>query len=429
MANVQGRCDFPTGESMMTSKLTDSKSEDSDVLTSVDVTSGLMQAIGKKINSGVETIVGARRSTPATCIVLPQFNCTNSLADQQQQQMYFQNNNNPKSIVNNVGNLKNNSNVWVDLPAKFESTMDTENDNVAWQQLSNVKINTLTTELPLYHHQDLIIDVEMKQQQVQPRDNRDIFQNLENVASNSFDLLSYLCEDDISSPGDSMATNSSQEINDLSKLSNLSAHTVVSPKTYEPITSSIITPTDTFKSKFHAADLLYSQESSNSAISSISSKPIIPPESPNSAISSTSSRPAISTRSSSHQLRTIVKLEKPENLPTERRSMRPRRIHMNSNFSHNGTSQGTGKKRLLSNENESDDDSYRDTREKNNEASRKSRMNKKAKEQEMAKKAMELEKDNRVLKMKVEELEKLVSSIRNALLRSALKKEIKNNIF
>lgn len=66
---------------------------------------------------------------------------------------------------------------------------------------------------------------------------------------------------------------------------------------------------------------------------------------------------------------------------------------------------------------------YRESRKKNNEASRKSRMNKKAKESEMSVKANQLEKDNRILKMKVEELEKLVTSMRNALLRSALKKE------
>lgn len=85
----------------------------------------------------------------------------------------------------------------------------------------------------------------------------------------------------------------------------------------------------------------------------------------------------------------------------------------------------TGRKRYV----ESDSDElpfavhYRESREKNNEASRKSRMNKKAKETEMAMKAIELERDNRILKMKVEELEKLVTSMRSALLRSALKKE------
>lgn len=78
-------------------------------------------------------------------------------------------------------------------------------------------------------------------------------------------------------------------------------------------------------------------------------------------------------------------------------------------------------------ESESEEDitliQYRESREKNNEASRKSRMNKKVKESEMTIRAVQLEKDNKILKMKVEELEKLVTSMRNALLQSALKKE------
>ena len=85
-----------------------------------------------------------------------------------------------------------------------------------------------------------------------------------------------------------------------------------------------------------------------------------------------------------------------------------------------------GVKRMLESDSEDhdhSDSSYRESREKNNEASRKSRMNKKAKEMEMATRAVQLEKDNRVLKMKVEELEKLVTSMRMALLQSALKKE------
>ena len=101
---------------------------------------------------------------------------------------------------------------------------------------------------------------------------------------------------------------------------------------------------------------------------------------------------------------------------------------MNSNTSRSSSSHGKGRKRLLTEDSETEDESYRETREKNNEASRKSRMNKKAKEQEMSRRATELEKDNRILKMKVEELEKLVSSMRNALLRSALKREVKSNL-
>lgn len=83
-----------------------------------------------------------------------------------------------------------------------------------------------------------------------------------------------------------------------------------------------------------------------------------------------------------------------------------------------------GKKRCLDSESEDrmSDCSYRESREKNNEASRKSRMNKKAKENEMLARSTELERDNRILKMKVEELEKLVTSMRTTILRSALKR-------
>lgn len=90
------------------------------------------------------------------------------------------------------------------------------------------------------------------------------------------------------------------------------------------------------------------------------------------------------------------------------------------------TKDKNGRKRYYE-ESDSEDDvmlsQYRECREKNNEASRRSRMNKKVKESEMIMRATELERDNKILKMKVEELEKLVTSMRNALLRSALKKE------
>ncbi|XP_015511946.1 uncharacterized protein [Neodiprion pinetum] len=69
------------------------------------------------------------------------------------------------------------------------------------------------------------------------------------------------------------------------------------------------------------------------------------------------------------------------------------------------------------------DYSYRELREKNNKASRKSRINKKVKEAEMMKKANDLEKANAILKMKAKELEKLVIAMRETLLQLALKKE------
>lgn len=408
MANIQTRCDFPTGESVMASNLPDSTTEGSNVLISANATSGLMQVNAGKINNGVETFVGTYRSMPATCIILPQAECNNSLADhQQQKQTFFQNNNKTRSIINNLDNLKGSSNVWVDLPQK----LNTGNANMVWQ-LNNMGIAAPSTEIPLYYQQSSINNIEeSKQQPMQQRENQDVFQNLDNVASNGFDLLSYLCEDDISSLGDSITTDSSRDINATIKLSNSSPHTVVSPKTCEPVTSSITTFTGTLKSEREVGDSSCSKELSNPAIPS------------------TSLKPTISSSSSAHQTRTVLKMENFDNLHVERRSMRPRRSQVNDNSSHSGSSRGTNKKRILSDETESDDDSYRDTREKNNEASRKSRMNKKAKEQDMAKRAIELEKDNRILKMKVEELEKLVSSMRNALLRSALKKEIKSDIF
>ncbi|XP_044018632.1 putative uncharacterized protein DDB_G0282133 [Aphidius gifuensis] len=65
---------------------------------------------------------------------------------------------------------------------------------------------------------------------------------------------------------------------------------------------------------------------------------------------------------------------------------------------------------------------YKDSREKNNQASKKSRMNKKVKENEMELRAMILENDNKKLKIKAEQLEKLVIKMRSTMLQFALQK-------
>lgn len=117
--------------------------------------------------------------------------------------------------------------------------------------------------------------------------------------------------------------------------------------------------------------------------------------------------------------------------PSSRRSERTRIAATKSKEKErvavNSTKTKNGRKRYYESDDDSEDDvalaQYRECREKNNEASRRSRMNKKAKESEMSRKATELERDNKILKMKVEELEKLVTSMRNALLRSALKRD------
>lgn len=61
-------------------------------------------------------------------------------------------------------------------------------------------------------------------------------------------------------------------------------------------------------------------------------------------------------------------------------------------------------------------------RDKNNEASRKSRLNRKMKEQQMEEEALQLEEYNRRLKVQVEQLDKLVSNMRNNLMKLMLKK-------
>lgn len=63
-------------------------------------------------------------------------------------------------------------------------------------------------------------------------------------------------------------------------------------------------------------------------------------------------------------------------------------------------------------------------RQKNNEASRKSRLNKKAKEETIMAEAEVLEQKNRILKVKLKQLEMLVNTMRKFLLTSALSKRL-----
>lgn len=65
---------------------------------------------------------------------------------------------------------------------------------------------------------------------------------------------------------------------------------------------------------------------------------------------------------------------------------------------------------------------YREMRDKNNEASRKSRLNRKMKEKLLEDEANELEDRNRRLKAKVEHLDSLVSTMRTNMMQVLLKK-------
>jgi hypothetical protein len=66
-------------------------------------------------------------------------------------------------------------------------------------------------------------------------------------------------------------------------------------------------------------------------------------------------------------------------------------------------------------------DRYRELRDKNNEASRKSRQNRKAREIEMKEYAAELARDNQTLKIKADEMDRLVKKLREALLEAVVK--------
>lgn len=211
---------------------------------------------------------------------------------------------------------------------------------------------------------------------VSQRDTWDDLRTIETIGSDTFDLLSYLCDDEIRSPDGSVSTDSSA----MTKLR----------------------PLATSSSAFSTVSTKVKTEESNEA----PTRRRMETRASSTVTSSTLEAPVTSSRRSERTKAMAVTKEKEKTAVREKRER-------------------NGRKRYYESESEEDVAhlQYRESREKNNEASRKSRMNKKAKESEMVMKAMELERDNRILKMKVEELEKLVTSMRSALLRSALKKE------
>ncbi|KAJ9578870.1 hypothetical protein L9F63_004884 [Diploptera punctata] len=70
---------------------------------------------------------------------------------------------------------------------------------------------------------------------------------------------------------------------------------------------------------------------------------------------------------------------------------------------------------------ESDTDKYRELRDRNNEASRRSRLNTKIREVEMKETAQRLEKENHSLRIRAEQTERLVKKLKEALLESVAK--------
>ena len=78
-------------------------------------------------------------------------------------------------------------------------------------------------------------------------------------------------------------------------------------------------------------------------------------------------------------------------------------------------------KRARQTSTESNCDKYRELRDRNNEASRKSRINRKSREADMMITAERLEKENQSLRIKAEEMERLVKKLRQALLEAVTK--------
>ncbi|KAL7292779.1 hypothetical protein TKK_0013607 [Trichogramma kaykai] len=332
-------------------------------------------------------------------VILPQSNSNN------QEQPYY-------NLDLKTSNIENDIKVedmeWMKTKVKPEvdTNIDNLNNNAKWSDLNEFDVFGSLTILPLSQ---------------QSLDSREINQDLLRSFDSDFgglDLDSLLNEGVTQSPEDSISTNSSR-VTDLcgslpqfSVEDSVAAQIAVSPITYEPVVSPPSVENTSLRLKVE-----YSMNTSPSTSTGTSSplRPI----------------------SNDRQLRNVsVKIEKPDSpddgsISTgtetiERRSTRKRRVRelsVSSSTTTNSTRPTKSRRRSYKSISESHDedgndvdDLYRETREKNNEASRKSRMNKKAKEMEMAQQEVELERRNRLLKVRAEYLEKRVSKYREILL-------------
>lgn len=355
MDPFQGQCDFHTGESP-TFKLSGTKYEGNNVLSSEE---GVLKDL---MSVAEEDKWSMKMSTAKTTE-----NSNNSC-----QSLQSTSNVTSKYEKKNSSTESNTSNLWLKLSKGSTTTVNTS----SWSKQNDTDVSTS------FQSRYQIEDIDLNDacpssfdSTENQRETWDVLRTVETTGSDTFDLLSYLCDDEMHSPEGSVSTDSSIVSKPWS-----------SSKSSKPVSKTNV------KVKTENNDTLTPQcTKTRTAASTITSSSI--------------DTPVVSTRRTERtRISATNKIEKPYRTRRER-SVRKRYV-----------------------ESDSDDRTfashYRESREKNNEASRKSRMNKKAKETEMAKKAIELERDNRILKMKVEELEKLVTSMRSALLRSALKKEL-----
>ncbi|XP_076761366.1 uncharacterized protein LOC143429587 [Xylocopa sonorina] len=356
MDTFQGQCDFHAGESP-TFKLSGTKYEGNSGLSSEE-------GVFKDLMSVADDERWSMKMNTAETTEQSNNNC-HSLQSISHVTSRFAKEDSPTE--------SNTSSTWLKTT---KGTTDTINTS-SWSKQSNSDISTSFQSKYQIEYIDLNDACPTSFDSTEnQRETWDVLRTVETTGSDTFDLLSYLCDDEMRSPEGSVSTDSSIVL-----------------KPWSPAKLPATIPQTSVKVKTENETVTQECAKGRAAASTITSSSI--------------ETPVLPTRRTERTRRTVTsktKVEKPYSRARREKSMRKRYIDSDSD-----------EQPFVSH--------YRESREKNNEASRKSRMNKKAKETEMATKAIELERDNRILKMKVEELEKLVTSMRSALLRSALKKE------
>ncbi|KAK0093780.1 hypothetical protein PV326_012676, partial [Microctonus aethiopoides] len=248
------------------------------------------------------------------------------------------------TIDNKKENLVDNLNVsdgWLNLPQsstaartdEWVKLIDSQNNNQALQQFVKTENNNFHTVNNQQKGWDII-----------------------NTDSNAFDLLSYLCDDEI------------QTSDDVS----MESATVNHEGTIDQAT--IKAPEVTLKRRSNRRVKAVNDKSqtitSAAVTASIKIKNNVEPSTSTSAILSKKNQRSVSIKKRNEDVSFSTGVRK--------RTIDTDSDDLSSNYS------------------------YKESREKNNEASRKSRMNKKAKEKEIMLKADDLERKNRLLKIKVE---------------------------
>ncbi|KZC07965.1 hypothetical protein WN55_09028 [Dufourea novaeangliae] len=356
MDKFQGHCDFHIGESPIF-RVSGTKYEGNSALSSAE--KGVLQELMSVADKERWNVKMNSAGTTEYSHTNYSLQCTSKISSRS-----------PREDSTVLSNTSNTSNTRLKLSDGETSSTSTSTWN---------KQNTTDVGIPLQSRykiesidlDDCLTSFDSTNNQ---RETWDVLRTVETTGSDTFDLLSYLCDDEMRSPEGSISTDSSVVSKPWSP-----AKSIVSPQSCGKVKSE--------ETKSPPIEEYMQSRAASTVTSSAIEKPI--------ACSRKSERIRTAANKVDKAYNRIMRREKQARKRFIETDLEDRTFALH----------------------------YRESREKNNEASRKSRMNKKAKESEITVKAVELERDNRILKMKVEELEKLVTSMRSALLRSALKKE------